>query len=502
MSEPIFLAVDLGASSGRVVAGHFSGNRIALEELYRFENGAVSIPGGLYWNALGLWKNIREGLRAAAGRYGQRIRSLGIDTWGVDFALLGRDDVLLENPHSYRDARTRGMMERACASLSRQRIFAQTGVQFLPFNTLYQLLAMKTSHSPVLEMAESFLMMPDLFHWFLTGVKANEFTNATTTQFLDPTTRAWADDLLKTVHLPRRILGEIVHPGTRLGKVAPHIASELGLCGVEVVLPGTHDTASAVLAVPSNAATSASPNWCYLSSGTWSLLGAEVPQPVLTDRCLELGFTNEGGVGNTVRLLKNITGLWLLQECRRAWRESGRDHSWDDLNRLASAAPELLSLVNPDAEAFQSPCDMPQAIREFCRQTSQIVPRNEGAVIRCAIDSLALRYRQVLTSLEQLTNSTMEVIHVVGGGSQNQQLCQATADACARRVLAGPVEATALGNVMVQALAMGEVGSIAQAREVIRHSFPLVEYLPRNVSAWNESVERFERISKVPFEKH
>jgi len=495
MAEEVYLAVDLGASGGRVLAGLWDGRKLRLEEIHRFENGAVAAAGGLYWDVLRLWQEIVHGLRAAGARFPGRIRSVGVDTWGVDFALLGRGDVLLENPHSYRDSRAEGMLARALARVPREEIFAKTGAQFLQINTLYQLLALSEQNSPLLEMAESFLMMPDLFHWLLTGVKANEYTNATTTQFYNPTKRRWATGMLGQLGIPSHFLGEILEPGTKLGPLTKRVADDTGLAGVSVVLPGTHDTASAVMSVPAGGAPSARPDWCYISSGTWSLMGAELPAPVVTEKCLQLTFTNEGGVGGRTRLLKNIIGLWLVQECRRTWQLAGRSFGWDDLNRLAAAAAPLSSLIDPDAEEFLAPRDMPAAIRDFCRRTGQTVPADEGSVIRTAIESLALRYRQVLAALEELTGNRVETIHVVGGGTQNLQLCQATADACGRRVVAGPVEATAIGNVMVQALAAGAVGSIEDARAVVRESFPVVEYEPRSGAEWGAAAERFGRLT-------
>jgi rhamnulokinase len=495
-TEEVYLAVDLGASGGRVLAGLLDGRRLRLEEVHRFDNGGIPAAGGLYWDLLGLWSQIVVGLRAAAARFPGRVKSVGVDTWGIDFAFLGRGDVLLENPHSYRDPRCEGMMERALERVPRAEIFSKTGAQFLNINTLYQLLALSEQNSPLLEMAESFLMMPDLFHWLMTGVKANEYTDASTTQFFNPTKGRWATGLLGQLGIPSHFLGEIVQPGTNLGPLTRQVAAETGLTGVSVVLPGTHDTASAVMAVPARGEVSERPDWCYISSGTWSLMGAELPAPVVTDKCLELTFTNEGGVGGRTRLLKNIIGLWLVQECRRVWQRAGKTFSWDDLNRMAAAAPPLASLVDPDDGALMAPSDMPATIRTLCQRTGQPVPHDEGAVIRTAIESLALRYRQVLGRLEELTGGPVKTIHVVGGGTQNQQLCQATADACQRHVVAGPVEATAIGNVMVQAIASGAVGSITEAREIIRESFPVVNYEPREGDAWAEAAERFQTLTK------
>jgi rhamnulokinase len=493
-ASQVFLAVDLGASSGRVVAGLFDGGRLALEEVYRFENGGVPMAGGTYWPIADQWHHVLRGLRAGAKIYGSHVVSVGVDTWGVDFGLLGANDELLGIPRHYRDRRTAGILEKAFAIVPREEIFAATGLQFMEFNSLYQLLAMKQANSQLLDIARSLLMIPDLFHWLLTGQKVNEYTNATTTQFLNPRTRSWAVDLFDRFGLPSQILGTIAEPGTRIGKIQSSVVSETNLVGVEVILPGTHDTASAVAAVPAASTAGAKPNWCYISSGTWSLMGVETPAPVITKRCYELNFTNEGGVGGTTRLLKNIAGLWLVQECRRVWKEAGRDYAWEELSRRAGDREQLVSLINPDDPSFVAPLDMPAAIAEYCTQTGQTAPATDGAIIRCALESLALRYRMVLGYLEELIGSPIETIHIVGGGAQNRLLCQMTADATGRRVVSGPVEATAIGNLMTQAIALGIAGSIAQSREIIASSFDVQKYRPKASADWDEAYTRFERL--------
>lgn len=491
MASTVYVAVDLGASSGRHLAGVYDGRRLDLAEIHRFDNVPVHAGGCLYWNVLSLWSHVVEGLRAAAVHYAGQIQSVGVDTWGVDFALLGRGDQLLANPVHYRDRRTEGMLDRALSIVSKEEIFDSSGLQFMQINTLYQVLAMKVSNSPVLEAAESFLMMPDLFHWLLTGVKANEFTNATTTQFFNTRRKAWATDLFDKLGLPARILGQIAQPGTRLGRLRPEVAADTNLPGLNVVLPGTHDTASAVMAVPAAGTVSATPDWCYISSGTWSLMGLELPAPVINAQCLAMNFTNEGGVGGTVRLLKNIAGLWLIQECRRVWNSHGQNLNWVQLGRMADEAQPLASIIDPDDPKLLAPVDMPQAIRDLCRESGQPVPESEGGVVRCALESLAMKYRVVLERLERLADTSIRTIHVVGGGAQNRQLCQMTADACGRQVIAGPVEATAIGNVMMQAIAAGEVKSIAQARDIIRQSFAVETYEPRDTDRWEAAYRQF-----------
>jgi rhamnulokinase len=493
-TSQVFLAVDLGASSGRVVAGLFDGERLALEEVYRFDNAGVPAAGSMYWPLMSQWQHVLRGLKAAAKIYGQHVVSVGVDTWGVDFGLLGRNDVLLGVPHHYRDRRTADILDKAFSVVPREEIFEETGLQFMEFNTLYQLLAMKLAGSPLLDVAESFLMIPDLFHWLLTGVKSNEFTNSTTTQMLNPRTRAWASELVGRFGLPAQILGPISEPGTRLGPLQPSVASETNLAGVEVILPGTHDTASAVAAVPAVSQQGQRPDWCYISSGTWSLMGVETPQPVINRRCYDLNFTNEGGIGGTTRLLKNIAGLWLVQECRRIWKETGRDYAWEELSRRASDREPLVSLINPDDPSFVAPADMPAAIADFCTKTGQTVPATDGAIIRCALESLALRYRMVLGHLEELIGGRLETIHIVGGGAQNRLLCQMAADATGRRVIAGPVEATAIGNLVVQAIARGSLTTIAQARELIAASFDLQDYRAKPTADWDAAYAKFQQL--------
>jgi len=495
MAERVYLAIDLGASGGRHVAGSFDGSRLQLNEIHRFDNGPVYVSGHMYWDVLGLWQQIQSGLRAAGARYGGQLKSLGVDTWGVDFGLLGRGDELLGNPYNYRDRRTVGMMDKAFQTVPREEIFAETGLQFMELNSLFQLVAMRVGNSPLLEMADSLLFMPDLFHWMLTGTKGNEFTISSTSQCYNPATRGWAVSMLKRLGIPGGLFGTVLLPGSRLGPLRKQVAAEAGVEHVEVVLPGTHDTASAVMAVPTASLPSQKPDWCYISSGTWSLVGAEVPQPIINDRCRELNFTNEGGVGGTIRLLKNVCGLWLVQECRRIWKQQGTEHTWDELTRLSAEAEPLRSFIFPDDASFTAPPNMPDAIRAFCQRTGQPVPESKGAVIRCVLESLAMRYRQVIGNVEELTESRIETVHVVGGGTQNRQLCQMAADACGRRVVAGPIEATAIGNVMMQAVAAGDVKDILQARDVIRRSFDVVEYAPQNADRWNEACARYAKVS-------
>jgi len=485
----IYLAIDLGAESGRVVAGLWNGKTIRLEELHRFPNGPVSLGDTLRWDVVRLWAEIQNGLTRAAKKYGKGIVSVGADTWGVDYVLLSGSDEMLGQPYAYRDARTNGMMEKAFRKVSRSMIFAQTGLQFMQFNTLFQLLAHKQDCPGMLEAADVLLMMPDFIHWALCGSRVVEFTNGTTTQCMHPLTRNWATGLLKKFGLPTHIFPKVVPPGTRLGALRPGVADRTGLRKVNVVAPPTHDTASAVAGVPT--ANTGKANWAYLSSGTWSLMGVEVKKASLSARTQELNLTNEGGLDGTYRLLKNIMGLWLVQQCKRSFDARGRKYEYGQLAQMAGKAPALRSIVNPDDCRFLNPPDMPKAIQDFCRETRQPVPRTEGELIRCAYESLALKYREVLGWLEELSGNDMEVIHIVGGGSQSRILNQFTADACQRPVITGPVEATAMGNLLVQVRASGELSNLAEMREVIRKSSDVATFRPGKSAAWEDASGRF-----------
>jgi rhamnulokinase len=486
MAEKVYLAVDLGAESGRVMAGIWNGRKLRLEEINRFPNGAVALGESIRWDLLRLWAEIQNGLTAAGKKFGQRIVSVGADTWGVDFVLLNRQDEILGQPYHYRDARTRGALERTFQRVPRAEIFAQTGLQFMELNSLYQLLAWK-EHSPaILDAADTLLFMPDFLHWAMCGAKQAEFTIASTSQFVHPLTRTWSLPLLKKLNLPTHFLPRIVPPGTTLGRFRQSLAGRTGLAGVKVVAPPSHDTASAVAGVPT--AHTGQANWAYISSGTWSLMGVEVNKAALSPRALELNMTNEGGIDGTYRLLKNIMGLWLVQQCKRSFDAAGRKYDYARLAALAGEAKPFRSIINLNDPRFLNPSDMPKAIQKFCRETKQPVPKTEGELVRCAYESLALKYRETLGSLEELTGNQIEVIHIVGGGSQSQLLNQFATDACRRPVVTGPVEATAMGNLLTQIRADGELGSLAEMREVVRASSPGQRYEP---AAWNEAADRF-----------
>jgi rhamnulokinase len=494
MAQRVYLGIDLGAESGRVIAGLWNGKTIKLEEVHRFPNGPVHLAGTMRWDVLRLWAEIQNGLRMAGAKYGKSIVSVGADTWGVDYVLLTRQGEILGQPYHYRDTRTNGVMEKAFRKVSRAEIFSETGLQFMQFNTLYQLIATRMNTPNLLDEADCLLLMPDFIHWALCGSRVVEFTNGSTTQCVHPLKRTWSLPLLKKFDLPHKIFPKVVPPGTMLGKLRPDVAERLGMPAINVVAPPTHDTAAAVAGVPT--ANTGKPNWAYLSSGTWSLMGIEVQKASLLPRTLELNMTNEGGIDGTYRLLKNIMGLWLVQQCKRSFEARGANYDYGQLAKLAAKAPALRSIVNPDDARFLNPADMPKAIQGFCKDTGQPVPKTEGELVRCAYESLALRYRQVLGWLEELGGSRIEVIHIVGGGSKNTLLNQFTADACQRPVIAGPVEATAMGNLLVQVRSSGELSSLAEIRAVVRNSSEVVTFKPGSAAQWDAAGARFEALQK------
>jgi rhamnulokinase len=484
-----FLAVDLGASGGRVLHGRFDGTRFELSELHRFDNLPVTVLGHLHWDALRLWAEIKDGLRRYHLERREPLNGISVDTWGVDFALLDRAGRLLGNPHHYRDARTDGVPQKVFERVSAEALYSRTGLQVMPINTLYQLYSMVATNDPQLECAETFLMMPDLFHYWLTGEKACEYTIASTSQLLHASERRWAVELLEQLDIPTAILPPLRLPGELLGTVRADVAAEVGLDGVPVMTVGCHDTASAVAAVPDLDERSA-----YVSSGTWSLVGVEVPEPVLNERARELNFTNEGGVGGVIRLLKNVAGLWLLQESRRQWQREGADYGWIELLELAAQAEAFRSIVDPDAPEFLAPGDIPRRIRAYCRRTGQPEPEGVGAVARCCLESLALRYRWIVDALEGLSGRRIEAVRIVGGGSRNALLNQFTADACGRTVVAGPVEATALGNLLMQAVASGHLSGLESGRRAVAASVERRWYRPQPTDAWHEAYARFVKL--------
>ncbi len=484
MPSLLYCAVDLGAESGRVVEGLFDGATLQLDVAHRFANAPARVGGSFHWDVLRLWNDICDGLSRVEGE----VAGIGVDTWGVDFGLLDARDELIGNPVHYRDERHAPYMKIAEQTLPRAEIYARTGLQFLPFNTLYQLLAMK-DQSPQLPIARTLLWMPDLLHFWLCGAKKNEYSIASTSQLLDAKARLYDEELLRQFELPASIFCDLVLPGTKLGTLRPNLAARIGLSEkTPIIAPAGHDTASAIAAVPFEPGENAA----YLSSGTWSLMGVELEQPLLTERAFELGFTNEGGVAGTIRFLKNIAGLWLVQECRRSFERAGNTLDYAMMTRMAAEVNDG-PFIEPDDARFAAPLDMPMAIREFCRESGQSEPQSPGELVRCCLDSLALKYRWTFERLEEL-RGPLDALHIVGGGTQNELLSQLTADCIGKPVIAGPVEATAAGNVLIQAMAGGQVRDLAQIREVVRASFETKRFEPRagEKAKWDEKFGRFE----------
>jgi rhamnulokinase len=482
-----FVAVDLGASSGRLMVGRWDGRRFSLEELHRFANGGVSVQGSIDWDVLRIWSEIQSGLMKYRARFGDSPAGIGVDAWGVDFGLLDKRGRLLGNPSCYRDPRTNGVPEKVFARVSEAEIFAATGVQTMQINTLFQLASMVLVGDPKLEVAETLLMIPDLFNYFLGGEKAVEYTEATTTQMCMPATRDWARGMLRRLDIPERILGRIVQPGTVLGNVGGDVLEMSGIGGkVPVIAVASHDTASAVASIPGLDEGSA-----FISSGTWSLMGVELDAPVTSERARALGFTNEGGCGGSTLLMRNITGLWILQECLRQWEKEGKGCGWDEVIAAAKAAAAFRSILLPNAAEFGAPGNMLEAIRRYCRASGQPVPETVGEFARCCFESLSLAYWSTLEALRDLTGREIHTLRVVGGGCLNTFLCQMTADACGCAVVSGPAEASALGNVMLQAVAVGELPDIAAGRASIGESLELVTYAPRRGDGWTEAQMRY-----------
>ena len=492
-----FVAVDLGASSGRLMVGAWDGRRFVLEELHRFTNGGVSVRGSVDWDALRLWSEIQNGLMKYKAKFGGAPAGIAVDAWGVDFGLLDRRGKLLGNPTCYRDPRTNGVPEKVFARVSEAEIFAATGVQTMQINTLFQLASMAMAGDPRLECAETLLMMPDLFHYFLCGEKAVEYTEASTTQMYALSARGWDREMLRRVGVPERILTRVVQPGTVLGNVGSDV---LATCGLDTKIPviavASHDTASAVASIPGLDERSA-----FISSGTWSLMGVELDAPVTTERARELGFTNEGGCAGKTLLMRNITGLWILQECVRQWEKEGRAGGWDEVIAAAKAATAFRSIILPNAVEFGAPGNMLEAIRGYCKASGQAVPETVGEFARCCFESLSLAYWSALEGLRSLTGREIRTLRVVGGGCLNTFLCQMTADACGCAVVSGPAEASALGNVMLQAVAVGELDNVADGRTSVGKSLELVTYAPRRGDGWAEAQMRYGRLETFVSER-
>ena len=477
-----YLACDLGAESGRLMLGSLSDGKLDLEEIHRFPNAPIKVEGSLCWNIPQLLAELKTGLKKAAV-HKLPIASISTDSWGVDYLLVDARGEIIPPVFHYRDARTARGVAKTKAAVDWPVIFDETGIQFMPLNTLHQLAAEPPER---LAGAAQVLTIADAFNYFLSGEARIEESNASTTQLYNPRARQWSKKLLTVLNLSERLFPAVVPSGTRLGRLKRELADEASLPPIEVIASCSHDTGAAVAAVPAEGA-----HWAYLSSGTWSLMGVELPEPLITDACRELNFTNEIGFGGSIRLLKNISGLWLVQECRRIWAATGQDLDYATLTKLAEASPPFISSINPTDPRFLAPSNMPEAIAAFCRETGQPAPASPGAFVRCALESLALLYRRTLQQIEQLVGRKTERLHIVGGGSQNALLNQFTADALQIPILAGPAEATAAGNVLVQAITLGHLDSLSAARQVVRDSFKVTTVKPANPTGWNQAYDRF-----------
>lgn len=483
-----YLAFDLGAESGRALLGYLNSGILRIEEVHRFANDPVEYAGSLHWDMPRLWLEMRKAL---SGLKETRLEGIGVDTWGVDYALLGDGDELLQNPYHYRDARTNGVMDEVFGILPKEEIYHSTGIQFMSINTLYQLFAARQNTPGILDAAQRLVTIPDLLNYWLTGNVVCEFTNATTTQMVDPLSRSWALRLIERLGLPSRLLPPMVEPGSVIGKLRKELGGGSALAGTQVIAPACHDTGSAVAAICAREGTA------FLSSGTWSLLGTEIDAPVITDESLRLNFTNEGGVNGTTRLLKNVMGLWMLRRCRQSWAADGGHYDYRELMEHASREKPFQHLVDPDDQSFLSPDDMCTAIAAYCKKTNQPVPATPGAHVRTILESLAMKYRFVIRNLEKLIDRPIRQIKVIGGGSKNRLLNQFTADATGRPVLAGPAEATALGNIAVQILATGSADSLQEVRAVVERSFPTETFEPIASHQWDKEAARFQHYTEA-----
>ncbi|KPL22056.1 MAG: hypothetical protein AMJ75_08795 [Phycisphaerae bacterium SM1_79] len=483
-----YIAVDLGAESGRVMLGSVSADKLVLEEIHRFGNGPIERDGSLRWDFERLFSEVKIGIGKAAKASGGKVAGIGIDSWGVDFGLLDADGRLIENPYHYRDSQTVGVKEKAFELIGKREIYENTGLQFLQFNSVYQLLAMRLNHSAALAKAKNLVFIADLFSYYLCGEIFAEYSLASTSQFMDMRTGQWSKEVLDGLSLPMGIMPKVIDPGTVVGRWTGEIADELGCGPIPVIAIGSHDTASAVAAVPAVGDT----NWAYLSSGTWSLMGVEVPKAIVNDKTFEYEFTNEGGVENTIRLLKNIMGLWPMQECRRQWQREGTDLSYAELAALAEEAKPFCSRIDVDYSGFLAPGDMPKRINDYLTGTGQEPIDDKGQMIRTILENLALKYRSIMQAVEDVAGHKIDLLHIVGGGIQNELLCRFTANALGKKVITGPVEATASGNILMQAKATGQIRNLADAREILRSSFELKEYQPQQTAVWEEQYRSIE----------
>jgi len=480
-----YIAVDLGAESGRVMLGSVSADKLVLEEIHRFSNGPVEEDGSLHWDFKRLLSEVKTGIGKAAKAADGKVAGIGVDSWGSDFGLINAEGKLIENPYHYRDSRTQGMLEEAFKLMGKREIYEETGLQFMLFNNLYQLLAMRVANSEVLAKAKHLIFIADLFSYHLCGRVYSEYTLASTSQMMNMRTGRWSKEIFDKLSLPIEIIPYVVRSGTIVGRLTEEAAKESGCGRIDVIAVGSHDTASAVAAVPAG-----DNNWAYISSGTWSLMGVEVPEAIINDKTFEYQFTNEGGVENTIRLLKNIMGLWLIQECRRQWQREGVDLSYAEMAESARNAKPFVAHIDPDYSGFYSPGDMPKRINSYLAETGQKAIDDKGQMIRVILESLAFKYRWVVEKLEDITGAGLDCLHIVGGGIQNELLCQFTANAIGRKVIAGPIEATASGNILMQAKATGQIKTLGELRQIVRNSFDLEEYEPQETQLWQQRYKK------------
>jgi rhamnulokinase len=489
MSKKHLLAFDLGASSGRAILGTLENGKLELAEIHRFKNQMIRIHGSYYWNIYSLFEELKTGLKKCVNEWGIQPNSIGIDTWGVDYSLVSESGQLVGLPFAYRDHRTDNAMEEFFGILSKKETYLLSGIQFMQFNTLFQVFASKREKHSRLHVASDLLFTPDTLNYLFTRVKKIEYTIASTSQMLKPGKAEWEEKLIEAAGISRSLLGEIVQPGEVIGQILPEIQEDTGSAEIPCIAVASHDTASAIASVPASDG-----NWAYLSSGTWSLLGIESPEPLVSEATLAMNFTNEGGVDGTTRFLKNIMGMWLIQECKRIWDEE-KEISWHEIVEMSLEAENFKCLINPDDSVFLNPGNMPRAIQDYCKRTGQPVPQTKGEIGRCIYDSLVLKYKFTVRQIESVTGKKIDKLHIIGGGANNTMLNQLTADALGIPVFAGPTEATAIGNLMIQAKALGAVHSLSEIREVVKNSFALVEHLPDPKLDWETAFKRFEKLN-------
>ena len=491
-NESKYLGIDLGASSGRVIVGIIDQNQLKLEEIHRFPNSGIQIGQSLYWDLLALFKEMKKGLLKYVKKYGTALESIGINTWGVDFVLLDENNELIGPIHHYRDKRTVGMIEEMCKVVPKQEIFNQTGIQFMELNSSTQIFSMVKDNSPRLNITKTFIMLPDFFNYLLSGVIVSEFSDATTSQLYNPVKKEWAYDLIKKMGLNSEWFQKIVPGGTILGSIQDYIAEEVGLNKeTKIIAPLTHDTGSAYAAVPVDMNEYKEGEFGILSSGTWSLVGVELKRPLISDKALKYNYTNEGGINGTIRFLKNVTGMWLIQECKKLWDRDNLGLSWEDIEFEAQNEESFQFFINPDDHTFMNPSNMVQAIKDYCENTKQNIPETIGQISRTIFECLAFRYREAMENLEDIIKKKIRILHIIGGGSQNALLNQFTANVLNIPVKAGPSEATAIGNLLVQALSLGKIENIVELRQIVKNSFPIIDFTPKDENKWNEGYKKY-----------